>query len=88
MRSPHSFRKRALDHGQWRRAATRMVLALCALSSGSAGAWTLDALLSLPLERLMELRIKTHSVANGPLTMDADTAGAARRRNNGVGRAA
>lgn len=39
------------------------MLALGALTSGSAEAWTLDALLRLPMERLMELRVTAQRTA-------------------------
>ena len=41
----------------WRRRAGALLLASTLLSAGAAEAYTLEALLRLPLERLLELRI-------------------------------
>ena len=47
----------------WRRMALHAVLTLGVLTAGTAEAWTLDALLQLPLERLMELRVTAQRTA-------------------------
>jgi len=71
--------------GTWQRVARHAVLALGAVAMGAADACTLDALLRLPLERLMELRVTAPHMVQGALKIDP-MAGAV--RNEGTDRAA
>ena len=50
----------------WRRAVAHGVLALGLTVSGVVDACTLDALLRIPLERLLELRIDAQQLPRGP----------------------
>lgn len=52
---------------RWQRTARQALLVLGILSTCRAEAWTLEALLELPLERLMELRATPHRTAPGSL---------------------
>ena len=49
--------------GRWRRAVQHGLLALALAASGGADACTLDALLRLPLERLLQLDIAVRRVS-------------------------
>lgn len=55
----------------WRRAVVHAVLVLGLTVSGVADACTLDALLRLPLERLLELRIGAQRVSQGAVASPA-----------------
>ncbi len=49
----------------WRRALMHGLLAMALTVSGVADAYTLEGLLRLPLERLLELRIDAQRVSQG-----------------------
>lgn len=72
-------------HAVWR-VARHMALAVSLFTSGAAEAWTLDALLQLPLERLLELSVTVQDTpAPGPLICAPPTGTGA---TQGEGRAA
>ncbi len=70
----------------WRRAAHHAVLATALLTASTVEAWTLDALLRLPLERLMELRVAVQHATAQRTTVIASRADPV--ETQGVGRAA
>ena len=54
-------------------ATQHAVLAAALLAANTAEAWTLNALLQLPLERLMQLRVTEQRTAKDTLAPDART---------------
>ncbi|MBI3156544.1 MAG: hypothetical protein HYZ20_14190 [Burkholderiales bacterium] len=68
-------RSRPLHPRRPARAAAQLLLALALMAGGPAPAMTLQALLQLPLERLLQLEIGARRVAGAPAALAAEGAG-------------